>query len=53
MKKPLLVRRCCSFGKKWSLLPQKNSVLTEIKAELFLDWLDRISLERGLQWWTL
>ena len=39
--------------KKWSLLPQKNLVLTEIKAELFLDWLDRISLERGLQWWTL
>ena len=23
------------------------------KAEFSLDWLDRISLERGLQWWTL
>ena len=42
-----------SSGKKWSSPPQKNSVLIGGKAELPLDWLDRISLERGLQWWNL
>ena len=39
--------------KEMEFAASKNSVLTGVKAELFLDWLDRISLERGLQWWTL
>ena len=39
--------------KEMEFAASKNSVLTGVQAELFSDWLDRISLERGLQWWTL
>ena len=39
--------------KEMEFAASKNLVLTGVQAELFSDWLDRISLERGLQWWTL
>ena len=38
--------------KEMEFAASKNLVLTGVQAELFSDWLDRISLVRGLQWWT-